>query len=270
MPKELTHEREVPAAGTGRRLGYLLACFSVGCFAGALASFFPRLMAIIAGDPNENVHVFSTAYLLVGCAIAVIVGLVILITDSDAERKLKDVFLSALGIPTLLMGTISTTATSTNVVAMQQQLERTVAAFQSAANVPTLEGNASIPASLAEPARTSWEIYDILISPAYAQNAYLQMPAKGSQNGLGITANQGNYVVVYGSAPSGPELAQLQAALRAKGIASLVQPGSRGDYLLVPSDGAVKPYSDAVHAAILAQAAGARPYVVALRNAAAN
>jgi hypothetical protein len=213
-----------------------------------------------------NVHIFSTAYLTVGCAIAVIVGLVILITDSDEERKLKDIFLSALGIPTLLMGTISTTATSTNVVDLQQQFERTVAAFQAAANVPTLDANASVPASLALPVKSSWEIFDILIAPAYAQNAYLQMPSRTTQNGLGITANQGNYIVVYGSAPTRQDLALLQAALRTKGIAALVQPGSRGDFLLVPSEGAVKPYSEAVHAAILAQGAGARPYVVAMPN----
>jgi len=267
MSEELTHAVDVPASRTGRRLSYLLACFAVGCFAGALASFFPRLTAIIAGDPNQNVHIFSTAYLTVGCAIAIIVGLVILITDTEEEKRLKDVFMGALGIPTLLMGTISTTATSTNVVDMQQQFERTVAAFQATANVPTLDGNASIPAGVTlEPSKTSWEMLDVLVAPAYAQNVYTQMPAKTSQNGLGITANQPSYVVVYGRSANSQDMAVLQATLRSKGIAALVQAGSRGDFLLVPADGAVKPYSEAVHAAVRAQGAGARPYLVPLRN----
>ena len=266
MIEDLTHAMDLPAHKTGRSLSYLLACFAVGCSAGALASFFPRLMAVVAVDPNQNVHIFSMAYLGVGCAIAIIVGLVVLITDTDEQRKFKDIVMGALGIPTLLMGTISTTATSNNVVDIQQQMERTVAAFQSIANVPTLDGNASIPAGVAlERARSSWEILDVLVAPAYAQNVYRQVPEPNAQNSLGITANQPNFVVVYGSSVSNQDMTLLQATLRAKGVTSLVQAGTRGDYLLVPADGAVKRYSDAVRAAIVAQAAGARPYVVPLR-----
>ena len=176
-------------------------------------------------------------------------------------------YAGALGIPTLLMGTISTTVTGANVVELQPQLAHMVAAFHAMARVPTLDDKASIPASIAfGPTGTSWEIYDILVSPAYARNAFLQMPVRSGQSGLGMAANQGNYVVVYGSAPTRQELAALQASLRTKGIASLIQPGSRGDFLLVPGDGAVKPYLEAVHAVIVAQGVGARPYVVALHN----
>ena len=39
--------------------------FLVGAFAGALASFFPRLVAVLGGDPNDNVVLFSSTYLLV-------------------------------------------------------------------------------------------------------------------------------------------------------------------------------------------------------------
>ena len=78
--------------------------FLVGMFAGALASFFPRLVAVLGGNPNDNVELFSSTYLMVGAIVAVAVGVVVLIIDSDPKRNLRDVFTTALGVPTLLMG----------------------------------------------------------------------------------------------------------------------------------------------------------------------
>ena len=81
----------------------LISHFLVGAFAGALASFFPRLVAVLGGDPNDTVVLFSSTYLVVGGIVALAVGVVVLIIDGDPKRQLRDVFATALGVPTLLM-----------------------------------------------------------------------------------------------------------------------------------------------------------------------
>jgi hypothetical protein len=261
--------------GTGHRIVYLAGCFAVGCFAGALASFFPRLMAIVSGNPTKHVLVFSTTYIAVGCIIAVVVGLVILITETDEEKKLKDVFFTALGLPTLLMGTLSSTATSANVADLQRDRQSTVESLVVAAHIGD-DPNASIPVENAPPAdpgtgkdatpgKTGWELQDLLGAPAYAQGPRSLAQAQGSFNSLGIAAQQSSYAVVYGSAADSKDLAPLLAILHSRGIESKIQPGSHGDFLLVPADGAVKPYSQAVQSAVRAKSAGAsQAYVVPL------
>src|SRR5262245_38759510 len=97
-------------------MGAMFKRFAVGAFAVALASFFPRLVAVLGGDPNSNVELFSATYLMVGGIVALAVGVVVVIVDADPHRKLRDVFMTALGVPTLLMGALTTGATAHNAV----------------------------------------------------------------------------------------------------------------------------------------------------------
>jgi hypothetical protein len=113
-----------------------------------------------------------------------------------------------------------------------------------------------------DPPKTGWQPQDLLGAPAYAKTPPAMVDVQASMNGLGITARQNNYVVVYGTAASSKDLEPLKTDLQNHGISSNVKPGTRGDYVLVPRDGAIKPYSDAVRAAIGAKAAGANPYLV--------
>ena len=46
-----------------------------------------------------------------------------LIIDSDPQRKLRDVFTTALGVPTLLMGALTTGATAHNAVLADLKLQ---------------------------------------------------------------------------------------------------------------------------------------------------
>jgi hypothetical protein len=247
------------AGGSHRKtIGQVVGCFAVGCFAGALASFFPRLIAVLGGDPTRSVVLFSTDYLLVGGIVATIVGLVIVIIEGGPGRQLRDVFMTALGVPTLLLGGLSATATSSNIAQLDARLTATTQVLQTQADVPTRD-DVSVP----QLGPTShWHPLDLLLSPALAQSAAGDVRTQVSQNSLGIAARQNQYYVVFDSAASAELLKTRQAQIARGGVQSAVVRGSKGDFLLVPADGAVKQYSDAVLVASRAKQAGAPAFIV--------
>lgn len=250
---------DAPARSVGKSFLECIACFALGCFAGALASFFPRLMAILAGDPTQKVELFSAEYLIVGGIVAAVVGLVITIVDGGPERKARDVFMTALGIPTLLMGALTTGATSNNIAKLQSDLISASAALQSSSDVPTRPAGVSVPRVDPISVRPS---LDLLVGTAHAQTTSTVRPPPSPQSRLGIAARQPLYYVVLGSAVNESGLVGLRQNLGAKGISTQIVKGSGGDALLIPGDGAIKPYSAAVLAAVQARDAGARPYLV--------
>lgn len=260
MNADLARGAATSAPAPIRRVRHGVACFAVGGFAGALASFFPRLMTILSGDPTQRVQVFSHEYLLVGAIVATVVGVVMVIVDGGPERKMRDVFMTALGIPTLLMGALTTGATTGNIAQLQSELTHATSALQAKADVPTRGNDASVP--LPGPI-SSWQPLDLLMPSALAQTTEPELNARSSaQNSLGVTSRQPEYFVVYGSATSRADLKSIERAVNARGIGTKIVPGSKGDFLLVPAEKAVKPYSDAVMSAIRAQEAGAKPYIV--------
>lgn len=238
-------------------LSHRFLCFFVGCFAGALASFFPRLMAILAGDPTQQLQVFSVEYLMVGATVAVIVGIVILIIDSHPERAARDVFMTALGIPTLLMGALSTTATNGNIDSLQRQLEQTTTILRTQTGVDIRSGDA-VNVPKVGPV-SAWRPWDALVAAAYAQSGNgIGAPR---QNSLGIAVRQNHYYLIYGHAADSRSLAPIQAKLKAAGISSQITPGAKGGSLLVPDEQPVLPYVQAVQGAVQAKQAGAAPYL---------
>ncbi|HUN90676.1 MAG TPA: hypothetical protein VMU33_01360 [Burkholderiaceae bacterium] len=257
-----TEDRPAPSTSRINLFGSALLRFAVGCFGGALASFFPRLMAVLGGDPMRHVQLFSIEYIRVGIIVALVVGLVIVIVDSSPNRRMRDVFMNALGIPTLLMGSLSTSATSSNLESLQQQLTSTTASLQAAAKVPLGDADASIPAPDPAP-QSRWDPAGFLVRDSYAQDRPGADAAVVADSNLGLSAPQRNYYVIYARGATQQEVAPVQKALADRGIASRIVEGSRHDYLVVPGDGALKPYAAAVQSAVKAQGtAGAKPYIV--------
>ena len=232
---------------------------AVGTFAGALASFFPRLMSILGGNPTQKVEIFSNEYLIAGAIVAIIVGVLVVIIDGDPGRKVRDVFMTALGIPTLLVGALSTGATGNNIAQAQGELLRTTDELRRQADIPIeRKGGENVPA-LAP--LSALQIQDFLIAPALAQTE-LSKPAS-NQNKIGLAIRQPTYYVIYGSARTQAELTKLQQDAQQAGIAAKVVPGTKSEYFLVPTDGAVKSYADAVVTASKAKKEfGAKPYLL--------
>jgi hypothetical protein len=232
--------------------------FLVGVFAGALASFFPRLVAVLGGNPNDNVELFSSTYLLVGAIVAVAVGVVVLIIDSDPKRNLRDVFTTALGVPTLLMGALTTGATVHNATLADLKIQTITQELAAKSQIP-IRSNMSleVPATFG---RRSGEVglLDLLIPSAHAQDR--ANPAAQASR-LGITLREPQFITVYQEARDDASLRPLQLALAQRGLPSRLIQIADGRHLLVAA-GAARPYSDAVLESTRAKDAGAMPYLV--------
>jgi len=258
QPSDQPGAASTNVSGGMANVGHAASCFLVGCFAGALASFFPRLMAILSGDPTKSVQLFSPQYLTVGAIVAAIVGVVVLIMDSRPERRIRDVFMTALGIPTLLMGALSTGATTRNIDSLQKELEQTATILRAQSGVGIHEGDEGVPKVGSV---SLWRPWDPLLGTA-AYAADLSGVAPPAQNSLGISVLQDKYFVVYGRAAAKGTLEPLQTRLRAAGIETQFVPGSKGETFLVPQTDPVKPYAQAVQSAVRAKDAGATPYLI--------
>jgi len=235
----------------------MVSRFLVGAFAGALASFFPRLVAVLGGDPNGNVVLFSDTYLLVGGIVALAVGGVVLIIDSDPQRKLRDVFATALGVPTLLMGALTTGATAHNATLADLKIQAIARALADKTQIPIrTDVPLEIPAAGVRPGG-GIGLLDLVISNAHAQSAAPTAQA----NQLGITLRERPYITVYQEARDDASLKPLQATLARRGIASRTVQLADGRHLLVAT-GTARPYSDAVLDGARAKALGATPYLV--------
>jgi hypothetical protein len=232
--------------------------FLVGAFAGALASFFPRLVAVLGGDPNGNVVLFSGTYLLVGSIVALAVGAVVLIVDSDPQRKLRDVFTTALGVPTLLMGALTTGATAHNAALADLKLQTVTQELAHKSQIPI---RTDVPVGLSPAAghpAHGLGLLDLLIPSAHAQSA--AHPATQASR-LGITLREPQFITVYQEARDDAPLRPLQSVLAHRGLPSRTVQLPDGRHLLVAA-GPSRSYSDAVLDGARAKELGAVPYLV--------
>ena len=233
--------------------------FLVGAFAGALASFFPRLVAVLGGDPNDNVVLFSSTYLLVGGLVALAVGVVVLIIDGEPHRKLRDVFTTALGVPTLLMGALTTGATAHNAVLADLKLQTVTQELAHKSQIPI---RTDVPVVGLSPATghpaPGVGLLDLLIPSAHAQSA-AQPAAQASR--LGIALREPQFITVYREAHDDAALRPLQSVLAHRGLPSRMVQLPDGRHLLVAA-GASRSYSDAVLDGARAKELGAVPYLV--------
>jgi len=231
--------------------------FLVGAFAGAVASFFPRLVAVLGGDPNGNVVLFSGTYLLVGSIVALAVGAVVLILDSDPQRKLRDVFTTALGVPTLLMGALTTGATVHNATLADLKIQTIAKELADRNQIPI---RTDVPFEPVPPMRPAAGVglIDLVIPSAHAQ-ASANPAAQASR--LGITLREREFVTVYQEARDDASLRPLQLVLAQRGLPSRTVLLVDGRHLLVAA-GPARPYSDAVLDGARAKELGATPYLV--------
>ena len=233
--------------------------FAVGAFAGALASFFPRLIAVLGGSPTDNVELFSLTYVLVGGIVALAVGIVVVIIDSDPQRKLRDVFMTALGVPTLLMGALTTGATAHNATLADLKINSIARELAARSQIPVRTDLPPIDSPAARaPGADALGLLEPLIAPAHAQGA---TPAAAQANRLGITLRQRPYVTVYQEARDEASLRALQTTLNQRGMPSRTVQLADGRHLLVAA-GPARPYSDAVLDGARAKELGALPYLV--------
>ena len=88
-------------------LPYVLK-FLIGLLAGICAAFMPRLLTLLAvGELSDEIRLFTENDIIVGILFALLVGAVVSVVmskESDPSR----IFLAALGVPALIMGSFNT------------------------------------------------------------------------------------------------------------------------------------------------------------------
>lgn len=82
--------------------------FFIGLLAGICAAFMPRLLTLLAvGELSDEIRLFTENDIIVGILFAVLVGAVVTVVMSNKSDP-RRIFLSALGVPALIMGSFNT------------------------------------------------------------------------------------------------------------------------------------------------------------------
>ncbi len=217
--------------------------FSVGFFASVCAVFVPRMMSMLSN--SEQVRHFDNDYIVVGLVFALIIGVITVIFEQSKNNKTAaETFMTALGIPALLAGTLNTgmagnelhkSATTTNklIESMQQQS----GIQEEAAEIIFLQ---------ADPANGSSHFDFQLIPSAHAEEE--TGPDSGDGLNLGIRVEQKPYVVVLETTGDRAEAFNKVAELRKVApLATVVQ--SDKSYLVIDNP-QKREKSDALLAAI--------------------
>lgn len=241
-----------------------LSRLGVGLFAGALAAFFPRLMTVLGGSPTDDIQLFSQTYILVGALMAVSVGVIVIIIEADPARSLRDVFMTALGVPTLVIGALGTSSTTHNLSQSNQRINELSRQLASASGI-VIEGPRADAAGVgggntgsraaADPA--AW----LPLGAAHAQATSSATTAYGGQSRLGIVAQERLYITVLARSAQRSELEALQGRLDKQGQPTRIQPSANGFFDLV-SQAPAQPLSEAVLHSRAAVEQGLRPVLV--------
>jgi hypothetical protein len=230
----------------GAHISKCIITFFIGLFAGCCAAFFPRLAAMVATQDTEKIVLFSSPFVIAGFALAAIIGVAMVIIEYGAQRSPRDTFATALGIPAVLAGALTTTvgvSDLNNQISRQQELIRTVV---TQGNIPKSD---DAPATIT-PLEAAPPVFGIPhsllenllgIRPAYAQENVQQAQL---QRQFGIQVREPQYAVVLEEAAS-EEDAKLRAAKLRGSVPNATAVKANDRYRVI--DGVLpKPESEAV------------------------
>ena len=192
-----------------------LATFLIGVFAGVCAVFVPRLGGLLVIQDMERITVFPAPFILLGMAYATIVGAIAAILYYEKAGTPGERFMTALGLPALLAGALSTTAHTNQVQKLQANTARLGDAVIAAENIKRNDEPIDLqPLSAPKPGVSGLRPEMLLgIGTAMAQTTAPPPRAPSSTNwtGLQLGAKEPDYaVLVYRAATA--EQAEKKAA----------------------------------------------------------
>lgn len=224
-----------------RRLGQ----FAVGAFAGACALFAPRL-TLMVGQPDSapvTLVALSSAFVIGGTLLSLLVGGVAMILEWDGSRSPKDTFMAALGVPALLSGVFSTANVSKEVV-RYAEITRSITDQRASEEGIVVE---EVPQASIAPTRGIWPPTLRLLPTVYAAEQVPQAAA-AAQGGASIQYRQVRYWVVL---HEGRDKAAVQRRATELGTryGRLAVRLVGKDFVVTLAEGAL-PYSEAVSRAV--------------------
>jgi fluoride ion exporter CrcB/FEX len=199
-----------------------IAKFVVGFVAALCAITFPRLLARLAQSEELPIVFFPTPYLVMAIVVALLIGFVIVIFEYKVRTQPRHTFMTALGIPALIAGALSTTSSLANLgnikndnerlrqqVSQESDIDKAAGSFSS---IKSIEPNAS-PAPPVPAKKTS--LLPLPVGEAHAQaNAAAPEARANNEIRFGIQVQQPRYVVVLKQAQSQDEALREAQALR--------------------------------------------------------
>jgi hypothetical protein len=237
-----------------------IANFTIGFFASLCAVFVPRMLAMLNSGGNE-IQLLSVNYVAVGMLFSLIIGGVTAILEQARSRTAAERFMSALGIPALLAGALSTGTASVDLRNSEASNQKLTAALQKQSGIRISDEPAMI--TPLQPVRDDRGRFDFsLIPSAYAGDDAAQ-PQQVAVN-LGIQVEQKPYVVVLEKSKSEAEALKKAEKLR-KTVPNATAVRS-GDRYLVIDGTATRTKSDAMLRAIeLKNQTKLKPYLLQVK-----
>ena len=238
-----------------------VSTFLIGFFATTCAVFVPRMVAKLNGA-SATMEYFHLDFILVGIAFALVIGVVTAIFVNSERKSSGEIFMTALGMPALLVGALNSGDAANNYNSLQatnQKLSESLAQKSGIA----IEGKATSivplevkPASRTPVARSGFSI----IAEAQAQEQQDIAYKRASLN-LGIQAEQTPYIIVLEKLNSKEAAIQKAGALRK--IAPQATAVQSGQNFLVIDSAQTLNKSDALLKAIeLQNKTGLKPYLL--------
>ena len=188
--------------------------FVIGTVAGLASTFLPRMMLLLSIDtelaPDRYIKVLSADFIWVAIAFALTIGVICAILESNARAHPKDVFMTALGIPALVTGVLTTTSATGKLQQAEQQkvaVLRTLgdqAGLSSQAQTSTFEPVGGVAGAPAGPS-SERDAPFAFVQPAFAQSATRAAPPPASRFDPGIQIERPQYVLVLKRAVSPEE-----------------------------------------------------------------
>lgn len=174
-----------------------ITTFLIGFFASICAVFVPRMVAMLNGSHAEMQYLHRD-YVLVGLAFAFIIGGITVIFEQSKQKSAGEIFMTALGIPALLAGALSSGTAGNNLNELQANNKKLVNVLKQQSSITIEDEATNITPLEATPSNSHSPISQSgfsLISDAQAQASdVVHATNEGLQ--LGIQVEQTPYLIV--------------------------------------------------------------------------
>jgi hypothetical protein len=210
-----------PKSGYPVMVGKAIANFVIGTVAGLSSVFLPRMMLLLSIDtefaPDRSISLFRSDFVWLGVAFGVVIGAISAILEFEGDDKPKAIFMTALGIPALLSGVLTTTSATTKLQKAEQEKVAVLRAVGAQADLPPQQRSNSFEPVGGAPGPQgrdqSSTTFFAFVTPAFAQSrssAAQQTPRFDP----GIVIERPRYVLALRRASSQDEALRLAKELQ--------------------------------------------------------
>jgi hypothetical protein len=205
-------------------VGKTLANFVIGTVAGLASVFLPRMMLLLSIDiepaPDRYISVFQPDFVWLGVAFALVIGAICAILEFEGEDKPKAIFMTALGVPALLSGVLTTTSATSKLQKAELEKVAVLRAVGAQADLPTQQRSNSFEPVGGSPSApqsggtsSPLDRFFVFATPAFAQS---RSPAaqQAPRFDPGIVIERPSYVLALKRASSQDEAVRLAKELQ--------------------------------------------------------